>query len=493
MNNLIDYMLVVFYDGSFDSPMSTFLTNASNNWFGIRDRLGARGFVYFVHDHEHGLDTNVQSYNRVGPWGGAGNNNWAQGQYNTRDSSSAPFFNASKSNPQYLHEFLAYSAEYRQRFADRVQKHFFNNGALTTTAAVNRFNAIAAQVDTFVHAEAARWGSATLNRNSQVSAKTKAINFFNTGGTVQSGQTVFPAQPRSSLVIEQLRGYQDPVGTSKALFPAASLLAPTYSGTFGGPVANPYTFNITNPNTTGVLYYTVNGVDPRPIGGGAPVPEALTGTSPRPITLTGTSTVRARVYVAATQLWSALTEADYLVGALATPANLVISKIHYNPASADDLTEFLEIMNISSVNVDLTNVRVLLGVQFSFPIAFLLPPGGRALVVRDVAAFTAAYGSGLSAQIAGVFANSTNLDNSGERLQLVDALGAVIRDFSYNDQPPWPTSPDGEGPCLVLIRPETNPDHSIGTNWRASATLGGSPGHFRCPRVCSVGGGKRGH
>jgi hypothetical protein len=57
VDNLIDFMLVVFYDGSFDAPMSTFLSNASNNWFGARDRMGNRGFAYFAHDHEHGMDS----------------------------------------------------------------------------------------------------------------------------------------------------------------------------------------------------------------------------------------------------------------------------------------------------------------------------------------------------------------------------------------------------------------------------------------------------
>ena len=110
------------------------------------------------------MDTGVQGYNRVGPWGGSGNNNWGQAEYGTRET-----FN--RSNPTYLHEFLAYSAEYRQRFADRVQKHFFNGGALTTAASLNRVNVLAAQLDPIIHAEAARWGSSSLNKNSWLTAK----------------------------------------------------------------------------------------------------------------------------------------------------------------------------------------------------------------------------------------------------------------------------------------------------------------------------------
>ena len=207
LNNLIDYLLVIFYDGSFDAPLSTFLNNGSNNWFGSRDRNGTRGFAFFIHDNEHGFDTMTQSYNRVGPWGGSGNNNWGQGQYGTRET-----FN--RSNPQYLHELLAYSSEYRLHFADRVQKHYFNGGALTTAGALNRMNALANQVALIIHAEAARWGSSSLNRNSWTTAKNTAINFINNGGTPIGRPDGFSPSSAAELAgdhgIERVRGRWEP-------------------------------------------------------------------------------------------------------------------------------------------------------------------------------------------------------------------------------------------------------------------------------------------
>jgi hypothetical protein len=470
VDNLIDYILLVFYDGSFDSPLSTFLSNGSNNWFALRSRLGTRGFAYFAHDQEHGMDSGTQSYNRIGPWGGTGPNNWSQTEYGTRES-------LVKSNPQYLHELLCYSAEYRQRFADRVQKHFFNNGALTTTAALNRANALAAQVDPIIHAEAARWGSSTLNRNAWLNtAKASILSFINTGGTPQSGQYTFTnpfTGGRTALVVEQLRGYQDPLGTAKALYPAATLSAPTYSGQFGGAVANPYSFQISNPNAAGTIYYTTNGTDPRAIGGGV-TPGALTGTSPISLNLTTTTTVRARIYNGTD--WSPLVDADYLVGALASASNLVISKIHYNPPGSANTTQFVELMNISNQTIDLTNVQFTIGIQFQFPDFYTLAPGARVLIVRDLTAFQAAYPAVSANQIAGVFANGTTLATNGEQLVLIDSTGANIRNFSYDNKSPWPQAPDGGGPSLVLMRPTTNPDHSIATNWRASYSSTGAPG-----------------
>lgn len=477
LDNLADFMLVVFYDGSFDAPMSTFLSNASNNWFGVRDRVGSRGFVFFAHDHEHGMDsTGTNSYNRVGPWGtvGATSNNWGQtwsaGQYGNRET-----FN--KFNPQYLHEFLCFSAEYRLRFADRVHRHFFNGGALTATSALARVDAMVPVIDSFIHAEAARWGSTGLHRNTWFNtARVSVRNFINNGGAIPGGHPALTAGTRTDIVLQQLKGYQEPTGTAKPLYPQ-TLNAPTFSGTFGGVVAPGYSFNITNPNgATGTLYYTLDGSDPRSIGG-AINPAALTGASPRNVVLTQTRTVKARVYHAATTTWSALTEASYTVGVPASASSIVVSQIHYNPDVPNDLTEFVEIMNISAGSVDLTGCEFDAGITFHFPAGFVLAPGARGLIVKDVTAFTSAYPGVPPSQIAGAFELGTALNNDGEQIRLMSATALPIRDFSYSNLAPWPKGPDGNGPSLVLKHPfaTPTPNHGLGTNWRSSFEAGGSP------------------
>ena len=72
--------------------------------------------------------------------------------------------------------------------------------------------------------------------------------------------------------------------------------------------------------------------------------------------------------------------------------------------------------------------------------------------------------------------SGTKLDNAGERVTLVDSVGAVIRDFTYNDKHPWPEAADGDGYSLTLIAPESNPDHGVAGNWRSSVSTGGTPG-----------------
>jgi hypothetical protein len=154
---------------------------------------------------------------------------------------------------------------------------------------------------------------------------------------------------------------------------------------------------------------------------------------------------------------------------------LVVSEIMYHP-SGDGLAEFVELLNISSsVTLDLSGVRFTQGVEFDFTGSAItsLPPGGRVLVVRDLAAFNAAYGT--NCPVAGVFANGSALSNGGELIKLEDASNGTIREFAYDDVAPWPAGTDA-GYSLVLIAPETNPDPALATNWCASVRLGGSPG-----------------
>jgi hypothetical protein len=102
-----------------------------------------------------------------------------------------------------------------------------------------------------------------------------------------------------------------------------------------------------------------------------------------------------------------------------------------------------------------------------------LAPGARVLIVRNLAAFTAAHGAGHP--VAGVFANDTALNNAGEPIKLDDPLNNSVKELMYDNDVPWPAA-DGTGASLVLIHPETNPDPADPANWRSSTTAGGNPG-----------------
>ena len=156
--------------------------------------------------------------------------------------------------------------------------------------------------------------------------------------------------------------------------------------------------------------------------------------------------------------------------------HLAITEIMYHP-EPDGLAEYIELMNVSdSVTLDLAGVKFTNGIDFDFTGSSVtsLAPGGRVLVVRDLAAFELAYGEGLP--VAGIFANSTSLSNAGEELKLEDASNGTIKEFSYNDKSPWPVAADTLGYSIVLRAPGKNLDPSEPINWRASVAPGGTPG-----------------
>jgi hypothetical protein len=152
----------------------------------------------------------------------------------------------------------------------------------------------------------------------------------------------------------------------------------------------------------------------------------------------------------------------------------VVSEIHYHPIN-NGLAEFIELMNISNeVTLDLTGTRFTDGIEFDFTSSNItsLAPGERVLVVRDLDAFELEFGNGLP--VAGTFNEGGALSNGGERIKLEDAENGTIRQFDYNDKTPWPTNADGGGASLVLIAPETSPDHQLPSSWTATAPSPGS-------------------
>jgi hypothetical protein len=126
------------------------------------------------------------------------------------------------------------------------------------------------------------------------------------------------------------------------------------------------------------------------------------------------------------------------------------------------------------VTLDLEGVHFSAGVNFIFAAGTSLLPGERILVVLDEAAFEAVHGTGRN--VAGEFQNNTRLNNGSDRIVLDDATNSTIAEFNYNDNPPWPTGPDGGGFSLVLADPVGQPDPDEASSWRESTTVGGNPG-----------------
>ncbi|MEZ5304533.1 MAG: CotH kinase family protein [Verrucomicrobiales bacterium] len=449
VENLIDYMLLNIYVGNRDWD--------GHNWRAGRKREPGAGYLFFPWDSEFSISANNPGVINS-PAGIAG----ALGTDVTNKNNA--------NGPTGLHQDLRASAEYRIHFADRVRKHCFGDGPLAPANAAAIWKVRSDVMDEAIVAESARWGDFRRDVSSgswspgDFALYTKNDHYLPIQNYLFA--TYFPQ--RTDIVLAQLR--------ADSLYP--SIDAPEFSQS-GGVVAPGYGLEITAPSGD-TIYYTLDGSDPREVGGAVSAGASTYGAA---IPLADSGTVKARALTGGGE-WSALTEAAFIVGVPASPANLALSEIHYHPlppsvAESDagftdqDQFEFLEVVNFSSGEIDLTGVRFSAGIDFAFPVNARLAAGARALIVRDAAAFAMRYPAA-PAPI-GEFANGTGLDNGGERITLLAADGSVIADISYGDAPPWPEASDGDGPSLTLMLPGQS-DAALAESWRPSLAAGGSPG-----------------
>lgn len=200
------------------------------------------------------------------------------------------------------------------------------------------------------------------------------------------------------------------------------------------------------------------------------------------LVLAGDTTIRARAREGT--VWSALSEGPFAFAAVPPSSNtLVISEFCYRPADPvrpeelavtnnRDSYEFIELLNTGSQSLDLTGVRFTAGVLYNFAAGTTLAAGERLLVVSRQDAFVARYAT--APRIVGEYQG--NLDNGGEELALVDALGHDLVRFTYLDRLPWPAVANRGGYSLVLRQPASHPFAGDPRQWRASRQPGGSPG-----------------
>jgi len=464
MPAFIDYLLQNIYTCTGDWP--------HNNWIAARERSTTGKFRFFTWDAEGAFGSfglTVTSNNFVTQPqnnGGAG----TQGSLLT----TTPQADSITTGPRILYTLLRDSPEFKLLFADRIQKHFFNGGALTDAAITARYTALANECSPFIAGfnttrvpswingvgDSNRW-TVTLSGTS-IAATTNAPSrrkVLLDGFTNDQTVSYLPA----GMVTGYLR--------SEGLFPMTQ--APSL-GQFGGMVNPGYNLVITNPNAGGTIYYTTNGLDPR-MPGGAVQGTAYSG----PVPINSVTTVKARVLSAGGE-WSPLVEATFRTG---VPPTLLITEIMYNPpaftppgfpAPVDgDEFEFIEIKNTGAALVNLYNVRFSGGIDFTFPPGATVPAGGFVVLAKNPARFALKY-PGVT--VAGQYGPGSSLSNSGEALTLVDAFGDTIMSFSYDDDSPWPTAADGGGRSLVPIQPNSNPSPNLSSSWRASTNAGGSPG-----------------
>lgn len=442
VEGFVDYLIIAWWTAVSDWPQ--------NNWYGGNRNetspLGASPFRYFTWDSEWSWGEGGQSSSNGKAHVHADFRNDERG-----DDPLSQLWHAARANPEFM-----------TMFADRVHKHLFNDGSLTEANAKARWMTLNDYIRDAVVAESARWGDAmesagdpTRTRDGDWQRQVDRILGLMTGN--------------NNTFIRALR--------REGYYP--KLDAPEMNQ-HGGEVPPGFELSLSNPNATGIVYFTQDGSDPRMPGGEVSL-TARQLDNDNTVVLTRSASVKSRVWDGSE--WSALADASFVVD---KDSSIRMTEIMFNPAAPtesevaagfvdNDDFEFLEVQNTGQGTVDLNGHEFTAGIDFHFP-PMQLAPGEFAVVAKNTNAFRIRYGDDIT--VAGQFTRGS-LSNSGERITLNGPLGSSVQSIDYSDQAPWPVRADGVGASLELIDPQETPHEQLGKHyrWRGSSQFGGSPGN----------------
>ena len=181
---------------------------------------------------------------------------------------------------------------------------------------------------------------------------------------------------------------------------------------------------------------------------------------------------RGLIYMRNRQLccWNLLAIICIVTICVAQPSlGLVVTEVMYHPVVESDELEFIELYNNRAVFEDITGYEFTNGINYLFDTETIIGPKEYLIVAQNPAALEAAYGI---SDVKGPFTG--RLNNDGERIELNNANGEIIISLRYNDEMPWPVSPDGAGHSLILTKKAGDPEEP--STWSASTYIGGTPG-----------------
>jgi hypothetical protein len=459
VDNLIDYMSLVFYTGDFDGPVSKWGENkTAANFIALTDRTDKSfGFRFFAVDFEYAMMVEP-IYIGIGLY----ENRVNIGEPGVEPAMSTPSFG--QFNPQWLHHKLSQNKEYRMRFMDRAYYLFEEEGELSSGKSAERMMKRKAEIEEAIVTESARWGDSQQDEDPPLTRAEWDTE-------VSLLEDVFFTE-RTDIVIQQLKD----AGLYSGLVPPEI----TISG--NSPPEDYYYLSgsgeiiLSNVNAVGTIYYTTNGIDPRAVGG-----EPYTGATgvagaTESFTTEHSMTVKARVKDA--EDWSPVRTIKILVpSATEEYSYLKVTELNYNPpeavigsgiVSGSDF-EFIEFKNTGPYAINLSGVHLDSAVQYIVPSPVILHPQEYFVVADKPKYFYERYGMVASGNFTG------NLSNSGEFVLLEDSLHNEILSFTYSDSDPWPALADGYGYSLVSAETDPAGDPAFPEYWISSQGIYGNP------------------
>ena len=382
---------------------------------------------------------------------------YANDQYNRGNSSGWGW--AGYTSPDYIAHDLVQFIEFRLLASDRIVCAHYDGGPLTQAAFAPRLQARQQELIDAGGATGQAFVSSLTNwigdRN------TWLLDEYRSPG---AGRTVYGTSRPDSAPWKPPSNFDGPLLASDE------------------PVSVDVTngvLSIASPNG-GTVYYRSDGGDPR-LADGSLSPDATQYGGPVGL-IPGRYEIIARSFDDADadtfQAWSpACNEARVIdVSVTGNPgespgAGLVISEIQYNPSPlvvAPAEAEFVEIVNTTAAPINASGFSFSQGIDFLFPSGTVIAPGQYVTVISQGA--SGAHASEYGSPPGPIGTYDGRLNDGGETLTLVDAVGGVIDTVPYDDAAPWPTEPDGNVPSLSLIAPTL--DNSLPESWRPARSSG---------------------
>ncbi len=217
--NMIDYMLMIYYTGSQDAPVFLGDQQTPRNYYAVRSRATDGPYYFVPWDVEWSLESpQANRLNVVGVW-----------------------------NPHYLMDKLVANPEFKLLLADHVHKQFYNDGPLTKDRTTARYLARADEIRGAIVGESARWGDVKrfppYTRVDWESEVDRLVNQF--------------FSSRTETVLSQVK--------AKGWYPAVG--APEFqindAARYTGSIQIGDVLTMTSPDNSSMIYYTLDGADPR--------------------------------------------------------------------------------------------------------------------------------------------------------------------------------------------------------------------------------------
>lgn len=358
------------------------------------------------------------------------------------------------SPPSRVWRSLIKNSDFRMLFADRSYQLMSNNGRLTDANMIGWFDKYNNYIKEGIIVDQKRWSDDNLRSSSR------------SPGRIFTYPDVLAEINKVKFnITNNVAKYKTAFRTPK-LYPVTE---PPKFSQHGGKVQNNYTLTITNPSSSGIIYYTTDCTDPR-LSGGTAALNAIKGNNNLQVAIQKTTTINARILKDGE--WSPISDATFLTST--NSSGLILTEIMYNPEkigdSDGDNYEFIELKNSGSDDINLSQYSFTAGIWYTFPNGTKIKPNQFVVLASDAEKFRKKY----DFYPDGIYQG--NLNNGGDSIVLKNPFSDAIISMAYNDSTPWPVYADSGKYSLVTKVLNLNPNPEKSESWRLSNRIGGSPG-----------------